>query len=105
MTFTSFYVIAAPIVGIVGLTDVLTDSVEVKLKFCVSLATIAQFVMIIWNSINLYRLDWQEAGAIVNRRANTDRQRRSVTSRVSHAKTEQTASLEDQELQTPAAAA
>lgn len=105
MTFTAFYVIAAPIVGLIALTDVVTKSVEVKLTFCISLASIAQFVMVIWNSVILCKLDWQEAGAIVYRRANTDRQHRPATSTVSHDEPDKPAASEDQELRSPAAAA
>merc|ERR1712048_873963 len=74
-TFVAFYIVAAPIAGAVALTDVFTHSIALKMGFCVGTSTIAQTVMAIFNFIYLYRLDWQEAGRIINRRANTDRQR------------------------------
>jgi len=72
MTFSSFYLVACPVAGVVALTDIFTDSIAIKIGFCAGTSTIAQVMMLIFNFIYLCRLDWEAAGAIINKRANTD---------------------------------
>ena len=40
---------------------------------CVGLTAIAQICVILFEGAFLIRLDWNEAGAIINRRANMDK--------------------------------
>ena len=73
LTFVTFYFIAAPIAGLVALTDVVTTSVSIKLATCVGATSIAQFMQAVLNFVYLHRLDWDGAGMLINDRANTDR--------------------------------
>jgi len=74
VTFASFYFIASPFAGVVALTDVLTTSVETKMVACVSATSVAQVLLAVCFFLYLQRLDWHEAGVIINGRANNDRQ-------------------------------
>jgi len=73
LNVVTFYCVAAPISGLVALSDVVTTSVSVKLGACVGATSIAQGLQIVFNFVHLHRLDWHRAGAGINRRANMDR--------------------------------
>eukprot|EP00930_Biecheleria_cincta_P079024 TRINITY_DN6668_c0_g1_i2.p1 TRINITY_DN6668_c0_g1~~TRINITY_DN6668_c0_g1_i2.p1 ORF type:complete len:523 (+),score=56.01 TRINITY_DN6668_c0_g1_i2:32-1570(+) len=73
ITFVSFYVIAAPIALTIALTDLITNSVGIKLGACVGCTSMAQLVQFLFNAVYLCRLDWHQAGMIINQRANADR--------------------------------
>merc|ERR1712217_837514 len=73
-TFVCFYLIASPFTAAVALTDWFTTSVATKMVACVGATSIAQFSLAVWFLCYLSKMDWQEAGAIINRRANNDKE-------------------------------
>jgi len=73
LTFVTFYFIAAPLVGLVALSDIVTSSASIKFGSCYAAPGFAQLLMIGFNVLYIRQLDWQHAGEIINRRANTDR--------------------------------
>lgn len=73
ITFGTFYLVAVPIVVVVALSDVVTTSVTIKLSVVVGSTSIAQALQVVLNFVYLSRLDWELAGAIINRRANADK--------------------------------
>lgn len=68
-----FYAVGTPISLYTALTNNVTRSVEWKMVACVGLTTIAQAVIFCISAVFLWRLNWHEAGTIINRRANMDK--------------------------------
>ena len=68
----SFYIIAAPLCGLISLTDLITHSVQVKIDFCLSTTTIANVIGAVLGITFMYRLDWNKAARIVRERALLD---------------------------------
>ena len=78
LTFATMYLVAAPIAGLVALSDVVTTSVGTKLAAVVGATSLAQLLLAMCNFIYIRRLDWHQAGLIINRRANRDKRELSV---------------------------
>eukprot|EP00931_Biecheleriopsis_adriatica_P095290 TRINITY_DN68924_c0_g1_i1.p1 TRINITY_DN68924_c0_g1~~TRINITY_DN68924_c0_g1_i1.p1 ORF type:complete len:528 (+),score=95.23 TRINITY_DN68924_c0_g1_i1:213-1586(+) len=72
-TFVCFYCIATPLVGVIAMTDMVTQDIALKMVACVGATSIAQFVQALYCCRFIHRLDWKEAGNIIKQRANTDR--------------------------------
>ena len=72
-TFVCFYCVAAPVAGVLALTDAATTSVPVKMAACVGATTIAQAPLALFGFVWCVRLDWRAAGKIVAMRANMDK--------------------------------
>ena len=68
----SFYIIAAPLCGLISLTDLITHSVWIKIDFCLSTTTIANLIGAVLGITFMYRLDWNKAARIVRERALLD---------------------------------
>lgn len=73
-TFISFYLIAAPISGVLALTDVATTLVAPKIVVCVACTSIGMGVLGVWGFWFMARLDWEETGRVIAARANTDKE-------------------------------
>ena len=69
----AFYLIGAPIGGVLALTDLGTTSVAAKMGWCVAISTIAQTLLALYGFIFLARLDWAKTSKVINERANTDK--------------------------------
>ncbi|CAE8681841.1 unnamed protein product [Polarella glacialis] len=74
VTFVCFYLIGSPISAAVGLTDWFTTSVATKMIACVGTTSIAQIALSLFGFEYMRQLDWLSAGAIINQRANNDKQ-------------------------------
>ena len=72
-TFFASYLLAAPSVGWIALTDQVTNSATAKMIACVGATSIAQFCLVLVGFLYCSLLDWRAAGGIINRRANNDR--------------------------------
>eukprot|EP00927_Polykrikos_kofoidii_P022491 TRINITY_DN20967_c0_g1_i1.p1 TRINITY_DN20967_c0_g1~~TRINITY_DN20967_c0_g1_i1.p1 ORF type:complete len:502 (+),score=57.91 TRINITY_DN20967_c0_g1_i1:85-1590(+) len=75
LTFVSFYLFATPVAVATALTDLVTTSVALKMVACVGATTLGQTFGGLWGFLWHWKLDWAEAGAIINERANTDREK------------------------------
>merc|ERR1712048_660672 len=73
ITFTSFYVVATPLGGLIALTNAVTTSLVVKM--CVVMATtpFAGFIQSCCCWLYLWRMDWACAAEIIRSRANNDK--------------------------------
>jgi len=73
VTFFSFYCISTPLTCTAALTNLWSSSVAFKMAACVGTTSLAQSIGLFIGFFWLWRLDWFEAGAVINRRANMDR--------------------------------
>ena len=74
LSVVSFVLLAAPFASVAALSDVLTSSVRTKLQLTVACASIGEAFDAVFCAVVLLRLDWIKTAAVVNERANTDRQ-------------------------------
>jgi len=72
ISFVSFYLFASPITYVMALTNLVTDSIPVKIVFTVATSCIAQVPIAIVGFSYFLRLGWAKAGEIIKSRANTD---------------------------------
>ena len=73
INFVSFYVVATPIVGVLALSDLVTESVATKMKLCVCGTSMAQVPIALIGFGYLARLDWIATAQLINNRANSDK--------------------------------
>merc|ERR1712226_1448887 len=73
ITYGAFYILSAPLGGIVALTDIVTKSLLVKFVFCLGTTVMAQGYICILSAIFLCRFDWAKIAAEIAARANTDK--------------------------------
>jgi len=68
-----FYLIATPVTVIVALTDMVTNSVLLKLTFCLATSPIATALIAAFEFGYLGLMDWNTIAKTINDRANTDK--------------------------------
>ena len=74
VTFVCFYLIASPVTIIVALTDRVTNSVVLKMIFCLATTSMAEILIAIFEFVYVGLMDWKAFAKIINDRANTDKE-------------------------------
>jgi len=67
-----YYFIATPITAVVSLTDLVTNSVILKLTICLATTSVASLLISVFEFGYLALLDWNRVAKIINDRANND---------------------------------
>jgi len=67
-----FHCIAAPLMCLGGLTDWVSESVTIKMIFCVIATTCAQVPLTVFGALYMFSRDWDQIGQLIEERANSD---------------------------------
>jgi len=77
VTYVCFYLIACPVTVIVALTDMVTNSVLIKLTCCLATTPMAAVLIAMFAFGYLGLMDWSTVAKIINDRANSDKDEKS----------------------------
>jgi len=69
-----FYLIASPIAAVMSLTDMVTNSVLLKLTFILATSSLAMLLISVFEFGYLTLIDWNKVAKIINDRANNDKE-------------------------------
>jgi len=69
----SYYIIATPVTIVISLTDLVTESVIIKLTCCLATTSMAMCLGVIFSFTYLSVMNWEDAANVINNRANTDK--------------------------------